>query len=92
MTLTRLTEAQLVAIRAQGHEQAGRSPFVDPYTIAECGRVLDRRGEGWAAAVLGRDISRRSIAVPLRPYLRDGEPEAIVYADREENIAALPPL
>lgn len=88
MSETRLTPQQLVELRATGHS-AGQSPFVDPYIISQSLRVLDRRGERWAAAVLGRDISRRSLAVPARPYLRSGEPDTLVLADAAEDTAAI---
>lgn len=84
---TTLDEARLVELRATGRARAGR--FVDPAVIAECGRVLDRRGETWAASVLGRDISKRSLAVPRRPALREGEEYVLVLADQAEDAAAV---
>lgn len=82
-----LSESLLVDLRAEGIAQ--RSRFVDPVVIAKCSRVLDRRGELWAASVLGRDISRRSLGVPSRPYLRDGEEYVLVAADGAEDLAAI---
>lgn len=80
---TGLTEPQLVALRKKGFAQ--RSYFVDPDVIAACCAVLDRRGELWATEVLGRDISRRSVAVRHRPFLRDGEEYILVLADAAED-------
>lgn len=83
MSATRISEATLVRLRADGLSR--RSSFVDPTVIAKVSRVLERRGERWAAAVLGRNIGRRSIAVTRRPYLHDGETYALVLADAEET-------
>lgn len=89
---TKIPAKALVALRAQGLANSRKSPFVDPYVIARCTAVLDRRGEPWAADVLGRDISRRSIGVPRRPYLIDGEPETLVAADVAETKLAFDEL
>lgn len=80
---TILSEQQLVEIRA--HAQTEVSRFVDPVIMHKCCRVLDRRGEQWAAAVLGRDISARSRGVPRRPALTDSEPYALINADYAED-------
>lgn len=85
--ITKLTEQQLTKLREIGNWKAIGERFVDPYIIAQCTRVLDARGERWAAAVLGRDISRRSLAVRNRPYLNNGEPFTLILADRAENDA-----
>lgn len=87
MTKTDIPEPRLVELRARGHANISR--FVDPHAVARCSKVLDQRGEEWAASVLGRDISRRSIAVPNRPYLKDGELWAINAADVLEDRMAL---
>jgi hypothetical protein len=92
MAGTRISELRLVALRAEGHADANRTAFVDPVVLTACLRVLDRRGEEWAASVLGRDIRARSRAVPDRPFLRDGEADALVAADREEDAVALAAL
>lgn len=84
---TRLTEAELVAIRADARTKPGR--FVDPAVIAELGRVLDRRGEVWAAAILGRPLDRRARLDRRRPWLTDAEPYAVISADRAEDKVAL---
>lgn len=81
--VTTLPETRLVELRADG--LLHRSAFPDPSVLHDCLRVLDRRGEKWAASVLGRDVSRRSVAVPGRPFLRDGEPYTLVAADRAED-------
>lgn len=87
---TTLPETRLVELRAQG--QARRPRFVDPVLLDSCMRVLDRRGEQWAASVLGRDISRRSIAVRDRPFLHGGEDYTLVLADRAEDDLVLATL
>lgn len=80
---TDIPETQLMELRAAGH--ARQSPFVDPGVLQQCSSVLDRRGEEWAASVLGRDLSRRSIAVRNRPFLNGGEEYALVAADQAED-------
>lgn len=83
---TRIGEARLVELR-HASKVASRDAggFVDPYTLQRCEGVLDRRGEDWAAAVLGRDITRRSLTVAHRPYLLTGEDHTLVAADAEED-------
>lgn len=83
MPKTQIPEPMLVELRARGHANVSR--FVDPHAVARCSKILDQRGEEWAASVLGRDISRRSIAVPNRPYLTDGELYALNAADGGED-------
>jgi hypothetical protein len=85
--ITEIPEPWLIELRRESKTAAG--PFVDPNVIAQCERVLDRRGEAWAAAVLGRDISRRSIGVSHRPYLNPGEERTLVAADHEEDRLAI---
>lgn len=85
--ITEIPEAWLVELRRESH--TANSLFVDPHAIAHCERVLDRRGETWAAAVLGRDISRRSIAVSHRPHLNAGEEHTLIAADQEEDRLAI---
>lgn len=83
---TNLGEPELTQLRQQGYEAARKSgPFVDPHVIARCLHVLDRRGEPWAAAILGRDIARRSKWRPDRPWLRTGEEYILVAADVAED-------
>lgn len=86
--LTAIPEARLVELRRAGieAERAGGG-FVDPAVLSRCEKVLDRRGEQWAASVLGRDISRRSPSTNYRhrPYLSVGEDRALVAADAEED-------
>jgi hypothetical protein len=88
---TTLPEAELVDIRASARAMAGR--FVDPAIVASCGKVLDRRGETWAASILGRDISKRSPARNAlggrRPWLNKGEEYVLVFADQAEDARAL---
>jgi hypothetical protein len=80
---TNLSEPQLVTIRAEGLSR--RSRFVDPAVVRACTKVLHRRGEVWAAAVLGRDISARSSFFRDKPALRDGEEYILVLADEAED-------
>lgn len=81
---TRIPEAQLAELR--GLSVFGRlEPFPDPHVIAASKRALTQRGENWAAAVLGRDLSRRSIAFPRLPYLESGEQYVLAEADRIEE-------
>lgn len=84
---TRLPEPRLVELRAAG--LARRQRFVDPVVIRRASIVLDRRGEEWAAAVLGRDLRTRSRLVPARPALRPGEEYVLVMADAAEDAATL---
>ena len=83
MAQTDIPETTLMALRAAG--RARQSQFVDPDVLQQCASVLDRRGEEWAASVLGRDLSRRSIAVRSRPFLHGGEEYTLVAADRAED-------
>lgn len=85
--ITEIPEPWLVELRRENHTANGL--FVDPSAIAHCERALDRRGETWAAAVLGRDISRRSIAIPHRPYLKAGEEHTLIAADQEKYRLAI---
>lgn len=88
-TGTAITEVRLVELREEGiAADRDNGPFPDPRVLHQCVAVLDRRGEPWAAAVLGRDISRRSLAVPRRPYLRAGEDRTLIAADIEEDRVA----
>lgn len=89
-TATRIPEARLIELRRDGKSRD--HGFVDPLLLRRCTDALDRRGETWAAAVLGRDISRRSLGVPHRPYLYVGEPHALVAADAEEDLLTLADL
>lgn len=88
--ITQLPEPELVELRANGHSR--RAQFVDPTVLHACSEVLDRRGEDWAASVLGRDLSRRSVAVRSRPFLNAGEEYALVDADRAEDVLILDSL
>ena len=88
--LTDITEARLVELRQQGKSASQAiGGFVDPRVLNRCEEVLDRRGEEWAATVLGRDISRRSLTVRHRPYLHTGEDHILVAADAEEDRIAI---
>lgn len=80
---TFLTPERLAELAAEGRAQAARSRFVDPDVVAECKKVLRERGEIWAASVLMRDISRRSLLGGW-PWLEDGEMETLILANRAE--------
>lgn len=81
---TTLTPEHLATLHAQGREEAGRSPFVNPDAVAKAKRIIQERGESWAASVLMRDLSRRSQALPRFPWLEAGEMETLALADRAE--------
>ncbi|GAB36190.1 3'-5' exonuclease [Gordonia otitidis] len=82
---TAIPEPRLVAIRQAAKEAAAQSQFVDPHQCFRASRVIRTRGERWAAAILGRDLSRRSMSDPSLPHLTAGELEVIVAADTEED-------
>jgi hypothetical protein len=80
---TTLSAQQLVQLHAEGALMRGTSPFEDPVTMNRYRDVLLRRGEEWAASVLCRDISRRSLT--WGPWLEQSEPEILVLADQAEG-------
>jgi len=83
MAATTLGADQLVQLHMDGVAMRGTSPFEDPCTMNRYRHVLTRRGEEWAASVLCRDISRRSLT--WGPWLEHGEPEILVLADQAER-------
>lgn len=87
MTITQIPDTRLVELRACGKSAASRAAgrFIDARVLADCSQVLSRRGETWAAAVLGRGLSRRSITASALPYLAADEEYTLVAADREED-------
>ncbi|WP_042377193.1 hypothetical protein [Gordonia alkanivorans] len=86
---TQIPEPALVALRSTCLEANRHERFVNPRLCAQACTVLDRRGERWAAAVLGRALDHRSVAVPTRPYLVAGELQTLVAADAEEDRHAI---
>lgn len=88
---TAIPEARLVELRHSVRD-AGSHRFVDPHAVSAATTILDRRGEAWAAAVLGRDLSRRSLGVPTRPYFHDGELHILIAADTDEDLYRIAPL
>lgn len=87
---TTLSEQRLVQIRAAARAtEHASNPFVDPREIRQTTQILDRRGEHWAAAVLGRDLTLRSLATAHRPFLYTGECAIIIAADAAEDRAAV---
>lgn len=89
MPRTNIPEPRLRELREAGRIVAAKEAFPDPTMISACCRVLDERGEEWAASVLGRDISARSRLVVTRPALGSGEDYALVAADTDEDAYAL---
>lgn len=81
---TTLSPEQLADLAAQGVAKAAASPFVNPDAVAQALKVLRERGEDWAASVLMRDLSRRSLASPRLPWFENGELETLILADRAE--------
>lgn len=81
---TTLPPERLAALAAQGRAEAARSQFVDPCAAAQSKQLLRERGEEWAASVLMRDLSRRSLLLSHLPWLEDGELETLILADRAE--------
>lgn len=84
---TVISERKLMELRVLGSESNRR--FVDPAVLRHCATVLTARGEQWAASVLGRDITRRSLIVSGMPFLRSGEEYTLVLADAEEDRVVL---
>lgn len=83
--ITNIAPERLAQLHAEGRAQAlAAGKFIDPHTVAAAERVLNVRGERWAASVLLRDLSRRSRLLPQRPWLENGELETLVLADRAE--------
>ena len=86
---TNIPAARLTQLRAEGAAaDRAAGPFVDPSILYQATRVLDRRGEAWAATILGRDISRRSLAAPHRPWLRQTAPGMLCGIPLKESIKA----
>ncbi|GAA2411042.1 hypothetical protein GCM10010404_81190 [Nonomuraea africana] len=81
---TTLTPERLAELAALGRTLAARSRFVDPEAAARSKKLLRERGETWAASVLMRDLSRRSLLLPAYPWLEDGEMETLVLAEQAE--------
>ncbi|MDD4865685.1 MAG: hypothetical protein PHQ28_00705 [Mycobacterium sp.] len=77
-----LTPERLAVIHAEGLAKTGR--FVDPGNIIRVKRILQERGEDWAASVLLRDLSARSRLAPRFPALRTGEETILVLAHEAE--------
>jgi hypothetical protein len=84
MSRTTLSPEKLAELAAEGRAEAAKSRFVDPEVVAASKKVLRERGEVWAASVLMRDLSRRSLGVPALPFFYDGELETLILADRAE--------
>ncbi|MEV1003435.1 hypothetical protein [Nonomuraea sp. NPDC050202] len=81
---TTLSPEKLAELAAQGKAEAAKCRFVDPDVVAASKKILRERGEAWAASVLMRDISRRSLGVPHLPFFHEGEMETLILADRAE--------
>jgi hypothetical protein len=83
MAVTTLGADELVQLYLAGIAMRGTSPFENPRTMHRYQEVLTRRGEDWAASVLCRNLSRRSLT--WGPWLEHGEPEILVLADLAER-------
>ncbi|MFI6594942.1 hypothetical protein ACIBHX_01770 [Nonomuraea sp. NPDC050536] len=81
---TTLSPEQLADLAVQGQAEAAKSRFVDPCAVVASKKILRERGEEWAASVLMRDLSRRSLLFGHLPWLEDGEMETLILADRAE--------
>lgn len=79
---TSLTAERLAALHTEGRAKTGS--FVNPYTMFRLRSILRERGEDWAASVLLRDLSRRSLIDAGFPWLESGEEEILVLADDAE--------
>lgn len=84
--VTAISPERLAQMRLDAR-RAPTSRFVDPHEIARAKQVLARRGETWAAAVVGRSLERRSLHFPALPWLNEHEPSLPVAADVEEDRA-----
>lgn len=81
---TCLSTELLGQLACQGRAAAAASPFVDPTAASRARRLIEERGEEWAASVLLRDLSRRSQLRADLPWLHPGELETLIAADRAE--------
>jgi hypothetical protein len=79
---TQIPEQVLAELRAAGLKS--RTAFIDPHVLNRAQQIVGRRGEEWAASVLGR-----SSLDPNIMWLKDGEQHTLVAADRTENQLAL---
>ena len=82
---TTLSPEELAKILAEGRALAdagGR--FVNPDTVYASIKVIRERGEEWAASVLMRELTRRSLSRPDLPWLEHGEMEALILANEAE--------
>lgn len=81
---TVIPSERLTELRVEARTR-DRSPFVDSHEIRACTEVLQRRGETWAAAVLGRELERRSLVNVRFPWLGGHELWLLIRADVEED-------
>lgn len=83
---TAIAPARLRELRAEGQSKV--SEYVDLNTLVACSAVLERRGEPWAEAVLGRALTRRCPYGTRRaPWLTRAEEHVLIAADHEEDTA-----
>lgn len=85
MPETQIAPSRLVELRTEGRAKIG--PFVDPHVLLKCKQVIASRGEAWAAEILGRDLSRRSLMFSHLPFLANGDEYTLVAADQAEDEA-----
>ncbi len=81
---TCLSTELLGQLAQQGRAAAAASPFVDPTAASRALRLIEERGEEWAASVLLRDLSRRSQLRADLPWLYAGEMETLLAAEQAE--------
>lgn len=82
---TTLSPETLAELHARGREAARTSgPFVDPHLVHLVKDLLRDQGEPWAASVLLRPLTRRSLIDGSWPWLEDGEMETLLMAAAEE--------
>lgn len=91
MTLiaTALSEQQVADAHAVGRRvDIATGPVLDPRVAARCLKIIDRRGELWAAAILGHRLDHGRDRHPLLARI---EPYIIVAADTAEpdNVVVL---
>lgn len=82
--MTILTPERIAELHVAGAEQASRSRFVDPVACSQAESVLHTRGEMWAASILLRNLTRRSLIRADLPWISEAEMYTLIYADRAE--------
>ena len=82
---TSLTPEQLARLHLEGRvHAAAEGPFINPRMVVRAEKILAVRGEQWAASVLMRELSRRSLMSSHYPWFEDGELQTLILADAAE--------